>query len=202
MGGSGAPATVSVAFLGPLGTYSHQAVHALFDGCNAALRPQPSIRAAIDDAAAGAPHGLVVFPVENSAQGRVREAVATLASGPFAPQHGLCIVDELRLPVAHALIVPAHASGLPPDEVLNRIAVVRSHPQALAQCSRFLDERLPRARRDPVRSTAAAVAMLKDAPQEPLVAAVASELAATLVSAHVLQPQIQNADDNLSLIHI
>ncbi|WFD33878.1 hypothetical protein MCUN1_000701 [Malassezia cuniculi] len=66
---------------------------------------------------------------------------------------------------------------------------------ALGQCSKFLEQALPHAKRVPTHSTAEAVALLDRYPQD---AAVASELAAELAGAKVFRASIQDADDNVT----
>ena len=68
-----------------------------------------------------------VLPIENSTAGVVAKVYDLLA------KYDNYIVDEVRVPVAHALF------GLP-EATIDDIDIVYSHPQAIAQCSRFLDE--------------------------------------------------------------
>ena len=99
----------------------------------------------------------------------------------------LKIVGEIMLEVRHALLVGAPS---PPN-----IARVCSHPQALAQCARWLDAHLPDAARIATASTALAAARCHD---DPHAAAIASIEAAAVHHLVVLHEDIQDADDNVT----
>lgn len=105
---------------------------------------------------------IAVIPVENSTAGRVTEVYGIL------PEASLSIIGEYFLPIHHCLMMPTKfVRGLPPQNVteeellewkrsaptaeeINRavtlISEVRSHPQGLAQCQKFLLRNLPNAR--------------------------------------------------------
>src|ERR671935_137983 len=86
-----------------------------------------------------------VVPIENSIEGSVNATLDTLVHE--APE--VRIADEVVLPIEHCLLAR--------DELeLDRITRVLSHPQATAQCGRFLRERLPAAERVSIASTAEA----------------------------------------------
>ena len=115
---------------------------------------------------------LAVIPVENSTAGRVTEVYGIL------PEAGLSIVGETFLPIHYTLMMPTKlVRGLPPqnlsdegllewkrsrptqeelDQAVSRIAEVRSHPQGLAQCRKFIERVLPNARRRDAWDTAGA----------------------------------------------
>ncbi len=103
-----------------------------------------------------------VVPVENSVQGGVTATLDTLwtmsapccppqSPDPYGPQ-GLEIVRALVLPIRHALL----GSGC-----LDDISEVLSHPQALGQCSTWLNNTLPEALQLPTTSTAEAARLVK-----------------------------------------
>jgi prephenate dehydratase len=73
---------------------------------------------------------------------------------------------------------------------------VISHPQATAQCARFLRERLPRAERVVAPSTSEAVSSLRDE-AEPAVA-LGSRLAAELYGCRVLAADVEDHPDNVT----
>ena len=99
------------------------------------------------------------------------------------------IVAEVVRPITHCLIA---RDGVALDDV----ARVLSHPQALAQCARFLHERLPRARTEVSGSTAEAVRTAV-ASNEPL-AAIGTRLAAELYGGTVLAEGVEDRPDNLT----
>jgi prephenate dehydratase len=137
-----------VAFLGPVGTYGEQAALQLIElegWGEAVLVPQLGIRAVVQALARGDCHAAVV-PVENSVEGGVTACLDALWEHP-----DLAVVRALVLPVRHALVGSGPLEGI--SEVL-------SHPQALAQCSQWLLEHLPRALQLPTSSTADAARMV------------------------------------------
>lgn len=128
----------SVACLGPEGTFSHQAALERF-GHDVQLELAADVSEVFREVESGnCNYGMV--PVENSFEGSVHATLDLLADT------SLCICGESELSVRHCLL--GHQS----DE----ISAVAAHPQALAQCRRWLDNHLPRARRVAAESTAAA----------------------------------------------
>ncbi len=114
---------IRAAFLGPVGTYSEQAMFEYFGHSIEGL-PCPSIDEVFRSVEAGAAEFGVV-PVENSAEGAVSRTLDLLL------QTSLTIGGELALPIHHNLLT---ASG-----TLDGVTRVCAHPQALAQCQRWLD---------------------------------------------------------------
>src|SRR4029077_18228452 len=92
-----------------------------------------------------------LVPFENSIEGSVRPTLDTLAFETEAVE----IVGEFDHPIHVSLIA---GRELP----LAEIAVVLSHPQAGAQCARFLREELPAAEVRTTSSTAEAVRMVSE----------------------------------------
>ena len=140
---------VSVAFLGPHGTYGERATRALMqlEGLNdAELLPCASLRSVVEHVADGRCDAAVV-PVENSVEGGVTASLDALWSNPE-----ICIRRAVVLPIRHALL----SSG-----TLQEISEVLSHPQALAQCSGWLASHLPNALQLATTSTAEAARMVK-----------------------------------------
>ena len=87
-----------------------------------------------------------LVPFENSIEGAVTATLDTLAFDA----DGLTLVGEYDLPIRHCLIAR--------DQIpLEAIEVVLSHPQASAQCARFIRESLPQAEVRAAPSTAEAV---------------------------------------------
>ena len=182
------PESIKVVFLGPLGTYSHQAVLKFSGKGTLQLVPQTSIREVVLHGAQDARLGhtvVVILPIENSTRGIVHEALESLSNPHLFSQHGLRIVDEIDLTVAHALIVKSIIPN--PFETIKE---VHSHEQALGQCENFLNKYLPHALRIPSHSTAEAVAKLNQSPPG-RVAAIASELCAEMFGMPVLAKSIQ-----------
>lgn len=143
-------ATLAVAIQGELGSNSELAVREYFahiapaDLTIVCCRTFDELFDAVHDGRAQ----VAMAPVENSLAGSIHDVWRLLVERPL-PVRG-----ELRLRITHCLI------GLPGTD-LAQIRRVRSHPQALAQCHRFLHE-LQEVDIEAVYDTAGAVQMLKD----------------------------------------
>lgn len=192
------PESTKVVFLGPLGTYSHQAVLKFSGKAPVQLVPRTSIHEVVLHGAQDARLGrtvVVILPVENSTLGIVHEALESLSNPHLFSKHGLRIVDEVDLTVAHALIVKS-----PAPHPFESIKEVHSHEQALGQCEDFLNKNLPHALRISSHSTAEAVAKLNHSPPGS-VAAIASELCAQMFGMQVVAESIQLAQCMLADSH-
>ena len=135
-----------VAFLGPAGTFSEDALRAAAGEAEIDARPAPTVYDAIRAVAQGEAERALV-PFENSIEGAVRSTLDTLAFE--APS--VTIAGEHDHPIAQQPDRPR------PSSPLERIEVVLSHPQASAQCARFIREQLPGAEVRAAPSTAEAV---------------------------------------------
>jgi prephenate dehydratase len=124
-----------------------------------------------------------VVPIENSLEGSVAVTLDTLA----LETRDVRIAREVVHPIHHCLI---GARELSPSAVTRVI----SHPQATAQCARFLRETLPRAEHVNAPSTADAVLSLRDA--GPTATALGSRLAADLYGCVVLAADVEDHPDN------
>ena len=123
-------ADVKLFFLGPVGTYSHQAATKFDSNQEASASPAESIcqavSASVERIQTGQPT-IAILPVENSYLGVVQECLDCLASpSQFSPK-GLIIVDEVDIAVAHALIVTPEAVAM--EDPYSHIQEVCSHPQ-------------------------------------------------------------------------
>ncbi len=137
-----------VAYLGPAGTYSHEALlSSVGTFAPPAFGAVP--RSTIHDvvmAVQDRESDRGVVPIENSLEGSVNATLDALAFD--APE--VQIVGETVLAIHHCLIGPV---GL----AIEQVEVVLSHPQALAQCAGFVRARLPGAAVRAEASTAEAV---------------------------------------------
>jgi prephenate dehydratase len=170
-----------VAYLGPAGTYSEEALRASA-GRDVEEVPYPTIHDAVMAVHDGAVERAVV-PIENSLEGSVAVTLDTLA----LETRDVRIAREVVHPIHHCLI---GARELSPSAVTRVI----SHPQATAQCARFLRETLPRAEHVNAPSTADAVLSLRDA--GPTATALGSRLAADLYGCVVLAADVEDHPDN------
>ena len=170
---------MKVAFLGPQATFTHVAAMQQF-GFSAQLVPQKSIPAVFDEVLRGRAHYGVV-PVENSTEGVVSHTLDMFM------ESDLKINAEILLGISHDLL---SRSGRIED-----VRKVVSHPQALAQCRKWLEENLPDVPLVDVASTALAAQM---AAEDETAAAVASEMAATLYGLQVVKPKIEDNPNNFT----
>ena len=121
-----------------------------------------------------------VVPVENSLEGAVTQVNDLLTTTD------LKVIGEVKVPVNHCLLAPHETN-------LNEIRVVYSHPQALAQCNRFLLEHRIEPR--PYYDTAGAAKML--ARENPRASgAIASALCAELYDLNIVNQGIEDGIAN------
>ena len=171
-------AGVSVAYLGPEATFTHQAVKRHF-GTSASTAPCGSISAVFDEVERGAvDHG--VIPVENSTEGVVSHTLDSFFGS------SLKISAEILVPIEQCLLV---RRGLKESQIER----VYSHPQALAQCRGWLQANLPKAALVDTASTADAA---RSAHSDAAGAAIAAELAARVYNLEILRQPIQDKSDN------
>jgi prephenate dehydratase len=174
-------ARTRVAFLGPAGTFTEEALRASAPGPVEEV-PYPSIYETVMAVHDGETD-MAVVPIENSLEGSVTTTLDALATEAADVQ----IAKEFVLPVRHNLIAARKLS-------LGQIERVISHPQATPQCTRFLRERLGHAERALAGSTAEAVRTVAEAGQP--WAAIGSKLAAELYGAVVLAEGIEDESGN------
>lgn len=167
-----------VAFLGPEGTFSHQAARYQF-GLSVHALPQSSIPAVFQAVERGqADYGVV--PVENATEGAIDSTLDSFLESP------LRIVAEILMPVDLALLTHH-------DLELGRIQRVYSHPQPLGQCQRWLATHIPHAVHIAASSTVEAARLAHEDAEG---AAVASDLAAKLFDLWVAAESIQDLSGN------
>ncbi len=169
----------SLAYLGPEGTYSEQA--AMDYAPDSTRVAYPSIPAVFKAVEKGNVE-LAVVPIENSIEGVVTYTVDLL-------------VHESDLKIRGEVVVPIHHHLLSePKTTLEDVQVVYSHPQAIAQCRRFLAQSLPNAEHIASLSTAGAVEDMRNS--ERPAAAISSLRAAEIFGATVLDANIEDAGNN------
>lgn len=180
------PSPVAVAFLGPEGTFSSDALRAA--SMDLPIEVAPVAVATIHDAIVAVERSTVdraFVPVENSIDGAVRPTLDALAFDAA----GVSIVGEFDFPVDHSLIARDRYS-------LDAIERVISHAQPLAQCARYLRDQLPQAVTIGAASTAQAVQEVVASPQP--WAAIGTVSAATLYGGVVLERGIEDEPDNVT----
>ena len=158
---------LKVAFLGPEGTFTQQAVLKHFGHSVRAL-PLPAIDEVFREVESGvADFGVV--PIENSTEGTVSHTADMFLTSPLK----ICGEVELRV----------HQHLLGRVTALKKIERICAHQQALAQCRGWLDEHLPEAERIAVSSNAEGARRARD---EAGTAAIAGEAAAEVYGLKIL----------------
>jgi chorismate mutase/prephenate dehydratase len=168
---------LSVAYLGPAGTFSEMALGKQFGGGVEAL-PCATIDEVFRSAETGAA-AYAVVPVENSTDGAIGRTLDLLLSTP------LKICAEVVLRVQQNLMAK--------KATMKTIKKVYSHPQSLAQCNGWLSQHLPRAQRIPVASNAEAARV---AAKEAGAAAIGPEIAAERYGLKILAGSIEDDPKN------
>ncbi|MDZ4252184.1 MAG: prephenate dehydratase [Sulfuritalea sp.] len=168
---------LTIAYLGPAGTYSEAAARKQFGGAPTLL-PCPAIDDVFRTIESGnANYGVV--PIENSTEGAIGRSLDLLLSSP------LKICGEINLPIHHNLMTRCGA--------LTDVTRVYSHAQSLAQCHEWLNRNLPLVSRVPVASNAEAARL---AAGEAGAAAVAGDAAAELYALPILAANIEDDPNN------
>ena len=175
----------TIAFLGPVGTFSEEAALRYLDllGEQRQMEAFPSIPAVALAVASGiAEEGVV--PIENSLEGSVTYTLDILIQDPR-----LSVRNELVLPIEQYLLVQ-------PGARMSDIQTVYSHPQALGQCREFLERCFPKAQLVASLSTVAAVEDMRDSPVP--AAAISPRRAADLYGMQILAHSIQDNPNNVT----
>jgi len=168
---------VTVAYLGPSGTFSEQAV---FQQFGTAIETLPCV--SIDEVFRATEAGTADFgvvPVENSSEGAINRSLDLLLGTTTI------ISGEVSIAVHHSLMTRTGS--------MDGVKVVCAHSQALAQCQVWLNLHHPDVERRAVASNAEAAVL---ASQDPTVAAIASEMAGEQYQLGVVQAHIQDDPHN------
>jgi prephenate dehydratase len=169
-----------IAYLGPKGSFSHHVVQTAF--------PDEELQAFanITDVIKAYEQGLVdysVVPVENSIEGSVHESLDYLFH-----QADIQAVAEIVQPIHQQLMaVPGHT----------KIEKIFSHPQALAQGKKFIEEHYPEVQLEVTASTAYAARFIAEHPDQPF-AAIAPRNSAAEYGLELIAEDIQEMEANFT----
>jgi prephenate dehydratase len=171
-----------VGYFGPEGTFTHEALMASAEVEALDLVPLPTIY----DTVMAVHHGEVaraLVPIENSLEGSVNATLDALAM----ETEDVAIVAEVVHPISHCLIART-------DLELGEIEAVISHPQATAQCARFIRSRLGHVQVLVGSSTAEAVRRVAehDGPW----AALGNRMAAAQYGCQILRQGVEDVPEN------
>ncbi len=179
----------SVAFLGPLGTFTEEALLTQEDYAAAALEPMDTIGDVLEAVRSGSVD-LGFVPIENAIDGMVRDTLDALIFDA-----DLLIQREVVLDVRLHLMARRGTA-------LEDVRRVVSYPVALAQCRRFMAQRLPGVEAVAANSTADAARQLGEQhgthPGDPdsHAAAIAPRLAADLYGLVILAEDVEDFEGN------
>jgi len=179
---------MKIAYLGPEGTFTEQAANRFaetMDRSGPSLLPQVSIED-VFEAVENSKADYGVVPFENSIEGAVNTTIDTLIF-----DSKLFISKLLTLPVEQNLIINGKNSG-------RKITKIISHPQALAQCRKFIGKHYPGVAIEVSNSTAEAVRIVagNNPESNEVIAAVGSKYSAELYSLKVVHENIQSNKNN------
>ncbi len=170
---------LSVAYLGPEATFTHQAAIKQF-GSSSNMQSVRSIAEVFQEVEVKrADFG--VTPVENSAEGVVNHTLDCFVDSP------LQIWGEIYLPATHNL--------LSREMDIQRVSVVFGQHHANRQCRNWLSEHLPRTRIEETASTAEATRLMRETPRSAAIAGVyaADQYGLTVLAEHIEdQPDSEN----------
>jgi chorismate mutase/prephenate dehydratase len=169
-----------VAFLGPEATFSHLAALKKF-GRATRFGPMTTIQEVFAEVEKGKfEYGVV--PIENSTEG-----VVNISMDLFAESLSVKVCGEILLEVSHDLL---SKSGQRAD-----IEIIYTHPQAYAQCRRWLGTHLGEI---PILEVASTGVAAQKAAKNPNAAAIASAFAAPLYSLRVVESRIEDNPGNVT----
>ncbi|MBI2012007.1 prephenate dehydratase [Candidatus Daviesbacteria bacterium] len=175
---------VKLGFLGPNGTFSHQAALKVVDSNEQTLIPKPTLFD-IFQALSYGELDFGVVPAENSTEGTIRETL------DFLVKFNLKTNGSLELKVNQNL--------LSKESSLNKIKKVISHPQGIAQCKHYLNENLPQVQLEYSASTLSGIA--NDAAKKG-VAFIGPSLAAKLYNLNILAKNIEDNQNNITKFYL
>ncbi len=173
-------------FLGPNGSYSDFAKDKFIDAFNlncvsTNLKSISSVIKALKDE--NSEDIVAVIPIENSIEGIVRETLDNLSS---LKKEGIKIIAETTMNIEHSLI--GHCK-------IKDIKIIRSHPQALAQCKQFIHANFPDTLiEEATLSTSAAIKSLNE--KDKSVAAIGSPECAKMYNVPIIKENINDEENN------
>jgi len=169
---------LTIAYLGPTGTWTHQAAIKKF-GHSVNYLPQPNFAEVFDQVARRKAHYGVV-PIENSTEGAISHTLDLFVDSPLQ----ICAQILLRIENGLMACIPRES-----------IKTLYSHPQVFGQCRNWILRNFPQADLVEVSSTTKAAAIAKEKAHEGA-AALGGQLAADLNGLTMLETSIQDRATN------
>ncbi len=175
--------TIKIGYLGPKGTFTHQAALEFFPKTSSDFIACQNISTIFENIEKEElDYGVV--PIENSLQGTVRETLDQLI------EREIYIFGEIELRIVQNLIVNNNAN-------LSQIEKIYSHPQAFAQTRTWIKTNLPNVKMINTESTAEAVNKIKEL-GELQNAAISTEFAARINGLKILYSKIEDNPSNFT----
>ena len=169
---------MKIAFQGERGAYSENAIYTFF-GEDVQVEPRKDLRE-VFESVINQESEFGVVPIENSLEGSVNQTYDLFLT------HNLKVRGEIIIRISHCLIAN-------PGTTIESVKTVYSHPQALAQSRKFLENR--KFNLIPTYDTAGSVKMLKEKALKNA-AAIASEKAAKIYNMAILAREIEDNQTN------
>lgn len=174
---------LKISYLGPRGTYSHQATVNRF-GDSVIYSMQKTI-ADVFSSVEKKQVTYGVVPFENSTHGTVTQTIDKLIN--------------TTAKVRADIYLPIHHQFLSKSSDLSDITKIYSHPEALGQCSKWLNAKMRNIQRVPVSSTSHAAEL---ASQESGAGAICSSVCADIYGLKILDRDIEDLQDNTTRFFI
>ncbi len=180
----------NIYYLGPKGSNVNLAMLKFIELCNINYQniiPVKSIKGVLE-AHKKDKSSICVLPIENSIEGIVRETIDNLLNFEDTK-----ILAQVSLPINHILM------GVTKDK--KNIKKIISHPQALAQCSKYLYKNFPDAELKEFSSTSYAAEKVRSENDE-TTAAIANEICAKLFNLNILDRNLNDEKDNKTRFYL
>ena len=182
----------NIYYLGPDGSNTHNAMLKFLELSSIKVNnkiAQKSIKSALESLEKDS-NSICILPIENSIEGIVRETIGNFLD---INDDEIQIQGEITLPIKHMLLSKSKDK--------TTIRKIYSHPQALAQCSKFLYQQFPNAELKEVSSTSYA-AQKVSTEDDNSIAAIANETCAQLFDLNILSNDINDEKDNKTRFYI
>jgi chorismate mutase/prephenate dehydratase len=172
---------VKVGYLGPIGTFTHQAAMNFFPNAGTEFLPCKNILEIFENIEKDILE-FGVIPIENSLQGTVRDTLDLLI------EKNLLIYGEIELRIIQNLISLKESD-------ISKINIVYSHPQAFAQTRTWIKINIPNAKLINTNSTAEAIRIIKEL-NDSSNAAIGTEFASKVYDLKIVNSKIEDNPSN------
>ncbi len=182
----------NIYYLGPDGSNTHNAMLRFLELSSIKVKnkiPQKSIKSALESLEKDC-CSICILPIENSIEGIVRETIGNFLD---IKDDEIQIQGEITLPIKHMI--------LSKSSDIKTIKKIYSHPQALAQCGKFLYKNFPNVELKEVSSTSYAAQKIS-IENDISLAAIANETCAHLFNLNILSNDINDEPDNKTRFYI